>query len=142
MPKTMSASFHLNNRQAKHQLNVTVDNRLQFQNVSTYLGVKLDRSPTFKEHLVGVNQKISAQIALIRCLAGTTWGAARKTLRLSTQALVFSATEYCAPAWGRSRHTSRIDTTIHEALQNISGCLHAIPENQLPILAGIAPLHL
>ena len=36
VPKTMSASFHLNNSQAKHQLKVTVDNnRLQFKNVPT-----------------------------------------------------------------------------------------------------------
>ena len=33
VPETISASFHLNNRQAKRQLNITVDNnRLQFQN--------------------------------------------------------------------------------------------------------------
>ena len=81
LPKTMSASFHLNNRQAKRQLNVTVDNnRLQFQNVPTYLVVKLDRSLTFKAYLVDGKQKISARIALIRRLAGTTWGAATKTL--------------------------------------------------------------
>ena len=81
MPKMMSASFHLNNRQAKHQLNVTVDNnRLQFQNVPTYLVVKLDRSLIFKEYLVGMRKKNSSQIASIRRLAGTIWGAAMRIL--------------------------------------------------------------
>ena len=107
MPKTMSTNFHLNNRQAKRQLNIKVDNnRLQFQTVPTYLSVKIDGSLTFKDHLVGVKQKISAWIALICRLAGIMWGAAMKTLRLPTHALVFSSTEYCALAWGRSRHTS------------------------------------
>ena len=30
-------------------------------------------------------------------LAGTTWGASTQMLRISTEALVFSSTEYCAP---------------------------------------------
>lgn len=86
-----------------------------------------------------MNAKISARVAMIRCLAGTTWGASATTLRISTQALVFSAAEYCAPAWCRSRHTSIIDATLHEALRTISGCLRATPVSLLPTLAGIAP---
>ena len=48
---------------------------------------------------------------LSRCLlisrSGTTWGASAKTLRISTQALVFPAAEYCAPVWSRSPHVNR-----------------------------------
>ena len=141
--KTLSSAFHLNNREASHELNIKVyGNRLQFQATPTYLGVKLDRSLTSRQHLENVSTKASARVALIRRLAGTTWGASTKTLRISTQALVFSAAEYCAPVWCRSSHTKKLDATLNNALRTVSGCLRATPANQLPILSGIAPPHL
>ena len=60
-------------------------------------------------------------------------------LRTSTQALVFSAVEYCAPVWSHSHHVKKMDVTLNSGLQTISGTLQATPVNQLPILAGIAP---
>ena len=122
--KTTSSMFHLNNRETAHKLNIVVDKaRLQFQSVPTYLVVKLDRTLTFKQHLKSVKAKTTSRVALICRLAGTTWGAATKTLRTSTQALVFSATEYCAPVWSRSHHVKKLDVTLNSALQTISGTL-------------------
>ncbi|KAJ4935049.1 hypothetical protein JOQ06_007827, partial [Pogonophryne albipinna] len=69
--------------------------------------VRLDRTLSFKQHLEEVKAKVTSRVALIRRLAGTTWGACAKTRRLSTQALVFSAAEYYAPAWSRSPHASK-----------------------------------
>lgn len=138
--KTLSSVFHLNNRLASRKLNIKVNNNtLQFQASPTYLGVKLDRTLTFRQHLENLSAKTSARVALIRRLAGTTWGASTKTLRTSTQALVFSSAEYCAPVWCRSSHTNKLDTALNNALRTVSGCLRATPVNQLPILAGIAP---
>ena len=114
---------------------------LQFQSVPTYFGVKLDRTLTFKQHLEGAKAKTTTRAALIRRLAGTTWGATTKTLRISTVALVpvFSAAEYCAPVWCRSPHANKLDVALNSALRTVSGCLRATPVNQLPVLAGIAP---
>ena len=137
--KTMSSTHHLNNWEASHKLNITVDNnRLQFQAAPMYFGVKLDRTLTFHQHLETLSAKTSARIALIHRLSGTTWGALTRTLRTSTQALVFSAAEYCSPVWCRSSHTKKLDKTPNTSLWTISGFLHASPVNQLPILAGIA----
>ena len=45
--KTVSAAYHLNNREAKRELDVFVDNKsLVFQQAPKYLGVRLDRMLT------------------------------------------------------------------------------------------------
>ena len=56
-----------------------------------YIGVRLDRMLNFKQHLEEVAGKVTSRVSLIRRLAGTNWGASVKTLRMSTQVLVFSA---------------------------------------------------
>ena len=136
----MSAAYHLNNREAKREVNVFVDNkRLECQQAPKYLGVRLDRSLSFSQHLEDVRAKVTTRVSLIRRLAGTTWGASANTLRISTQALVFSAAEYCVPAWCRSPHVKKVDTIINNALRTITGCLKPTPVSYLPVLAGIAP---
>ena len=113
--------------------------RLVFQQAPKYLGVRLDRMLNFKQHLEEVAGKVTSRVSLIRRLAGTTWGASAKTLRISTQALVFPAAEYCAPVWSRSPHVKKVDVAINSSLRTISGCLKPTPVFQLPVLAGIAP---
>ncbi|KAJ3581005.1 hypothetical protein NHX12_017181, partial [Muraenolepis orangiensis] len=106
--KTVSAAYHLCNGEAKGELSVSVDNkRLEHQLAPKYLGVRLDRTLSYKRHLEEVRAKVTARVSLIRHLAGTTWGASARTLRISTQALVFSAAEYCAPVWSRSPHVKK-----------------------------------
>ena len=132
--------WHLNNRETALKLNIMVEKaRLQFQSIPTYLSVKLDRRLTYKQHLESVKAKTTSRVALVRRLAGTTWGAATKKLHTSTQALVFSAAEYCAPVWSHSHHVKKMYVTLNSALQTISGTLLATPENQLYILVGIVP---
>ena len=56
--KTVTAAFHLNNREAKRELKVFNNGRLlPFYPTPTYLGVKLDRSLTFRHHLVALRKK-------------------------------------------------------------------------------------
>ena len=40
-----------------------------------YLGVKLDRTLTYREHMIALRCKVITRIALIRRLGGTSWGA-------------------------------------------------------------------
>ena len=138
--KIVSAAYHLNNREPKQELDVFVDNkRLVFQQAPKYLGVRLDRMLNFKQHLEEVAGKVTSRVAFIRRLAGTTWGASAKTLRISTQALVFPAAEYCAPVWSRSPHVKKVNVAINSSLRTIYGCLKPTPLFYFPVLAGIAP---
>ena len=59
--KTVTAAFHLNNREDKRELKVYNNGRLlPFFPTPTYLGIKLDRSLTFCHHLVAFRKKLSS----------------------------------------------------------------------------------
>ena len=82
--KTVTASFHLNNREAKRELKAYNNDRLlPFCPTPTYLGVKPDRSLTFRHHLVALRKKLSSRVTLLRRLVGSGWGAGAKTLRIA-----------------------------------------------------------
>ena len=141
--KTVTAAFHLNNREAKRELKVYDNLRLlPFCPTPTYLGVKLDRSLTFRHHLVALRKKISSRVTLLRRLVGSGWGAGAKTLRITTLPLVYSTAEYCASVWCRSAHTRLIDSVLNNALSIVTGCLRPTPTDHLPILSGIQPAEL
>ena len=93
--KTVTTAFHLNNREAKRELKVYNNSRLlPFCPTPTYLGVKLNRSLTFRHHLVALRKKLSSRVTLLRRLVGSGWGAGAKTLRIATLSLVYSTAEY------------------------------------------------
>ena len=78
--KTVTAAFHLHNREAKRELNVKNNGKiLPFCPVPTYLGVKLDRALTYRHHLEALCKKLSTRVLLLRRLAGSEWGAGAKT---------------------------------------------------------------
>ena len=138
--KTVTAAFHLNNRKAKRELKLNIDGRLlPFCPVPTYLGVKLDRTLTYRHHLETLRKKLSARVTLLRRLAGSGWGAGAKTLRIAALSLVYSTAEYCAPVWCRSAHNRLIDSVLNDALRIVTGCLRPTPTDHLPVLAGIQP---
>ena len=141
--KTVTAAFHLNNREAKRELKVYNNGRLlPFCPNHTYLGVKLDRSLTFRHHLVALRKKLSSRVTLLRRLVGSGWGADAKTLRIATLSLVHSTAEYCAPVWCRSAPTRLIDSVLNDALRIVTGCLRPTPTDHLPVLSGIQPAEL
>ena len=141
--KTVTAAFHLNNRKAKRELKVYNKGRLlPFCPIPTYLGVKLDRSLTFRHHLVALRKKLSSRVTLLRQLVGSGWDAGAKTLRIATLCLVYSTAEYCAPVWCPSAHTRLIGSVVNDALRIITGCLRPTPTDHLPVLSGIHPAEL
>ena len=92
--KTVTAAFHLNNREAKREFNVYHNGNLMPScPVPTYLGLKMDRSLTFRHHLEALCKKLSNRVALFRRLAGSGWGADAKTLLISALFLVYFTAE-------------------------------------------------
>ena len=97
---TVTAAFHLNNRGAKLDLKIFNSNRfLPFCPTTTFLGLKLDRSLTFRHHLVVLRKKLYFCITLLRRLVDSGWDVDAKTPRTGALSLVYSTAEYCAPVW-------------------------------------------
>ena len=141
--KTVTAAFHLNNREAKRELNVYNNGNLLLScQVPTYLGVKLDRSLTFRHHFEALRKKLSTRVALLRRLAESEMRTSAKTLCIPAFSLVYSTAEYCAPVWCRSTHTRLIDSILNDALRIVTGCLHLTPTENLPVLVDIQPAEL
>ena len=106
-----------------------------------YIGITLDRSLTFHQHIKAVAAKTLYRVNLLRRLAGTGWGASYNTLHTSV-ALAYSTAEYAAPVWSHSAHSHKVDVVLNDAMRLVSGCLMSTPVENLPVLSGIAPANL
>ena len=136
--KMVTVAFRLNNREAKRELVVHYNyNLLSFCLVSTYLGVTLDRSLTFRHHIEALSEKLTSHVALLRRLASSGCGAGAKTLRRAGLSLLYSTSEYCTLVWCCSAYTHLIGNVLNDAMRIVNGCLHPTPTDYLPILAGI-----
>jgi len=93
--KTISSVFHLHNTSATRELSVYLDGlRLRHECHPTYLGVTLDRTLFYREHLTKTAGKLKNRNNLLMKLAGSTWGASANTLRSSALALCYLAAEH------------------------------------------------
>ena len=106
----VTAAFHLNNQEAKRELKVyNNDKLLPFCPTPTYLGVTVNRSLTFRHHLVALRKKLSSRVTLLGRLVGLRWGAGAKTLHTAALFVVYSTAEYCTPVWCHSAHTRHVE---------------------------------
>ena len=112
----ISSVFHLHNTSATRELSVYLDGlRLRHECHPTYLGVTLDRTLCYREHLTKTAGKQKNRNNLLMKLPGSTCGASPYTLRTSALALCYSAAEYCAPVWSLSAHTSQVAVELCHA---------------------------
>ena len=138
--KAMLAIFHLNHKEAKHELRVNINNKtLHFCSKPKYLRISLGRTLTYRQHLESFRKKLTSRVSLLRRLADCSLGAVATKLRKNSFALVHSIAECCAPVWCCSAHTRLIDPATNDALQTVAGCLHPTPADNLPIVTGIQP---
>jgi len=72
--KTVSAVFHLNNKEAKCELKVNFNNEtLPFCSEPKFIGVTLDKLLTYLQNLESLRKKLTSRVALLRRLAGSGW---------------------------------------------------------------------
>ena len=112
--KTVSSVFHLQHPRAAQELTVMLNGaRLKHDPKPVYLGVTLDRTLSYREHLLKTASKLKTRNNLLTKLVGTSWGGANaNTLRSSALALCYSVGEYCAPVWAQSARTNLVNIQI------------------------------
>ena len=94
---------------------------------------------TYKVHITKTKGKVSSRNAIIWKLTHSKWGSDPSTIRTAALTLSYSAAEYACPIWECSKYTRKLDSTLNECCQIITGCLKPTRTDHLHILAGIAP---
>nr|KAG5706308.1 hypothetical protein BaRGS_026090 [Batillaria attramentaria] len=69
------------------------------EDTPTYLGVKLDKRLTWNPHLKDIERKATRKLAIMKKLAGTTWGANSNILQRVYTGTVRPNLEYGSSAW-------------------------------------------
>ena len=132
--------FHLANRSADYKLKIQISGeKLPFERIPKYLGVILDRTLSYKQHLTEFSFKVTKRCNLFKRLAGNNWGADISTLILSALALCYSAAEYCSPVWSQNHHCYIVDVALNGCLRLVSDCIRSTPTDILSVFCGIEP---
>ena len=108
----------------------------------TYLGVTFDKKQTWKPHLQEAETRARRKLALMRKLAGSTWGANEKTLKTVYEGTVRPHLEYGAAAWNSASKTTlqSVDKVQNQALRLITGAMRTTPIAAMEEVTGIQPL--
>ena len=138
--KTQVTAFHLRNKEANRSLKVEC-NRAELENTTNpkYLGVTLDRTLSYKEHIHNTKMKVATRNNLIRKLSDSKWRANGSTIRTTALALCYYVAEYAAPVWATSSHAQKLNPELNSACIAVTGCLKPTNVEDLYLLAGIAP---
>ena len=138
--KTQVTAFHLRNKEANRSLKVEW-NRTELEIIPRpkYLGVTLDRTLGYTEHIHNTKMKVATRNNLLRKLSNSKWGANASTIRITALALCYSVAEYAAPVWARSSHSQKLNPELNSACRAVTGCLKPTNVEDLYLLAGIAP---
>ncbi|KAK7101835.1 hypothetical protein V1264_020159 [Littorina saxatilis] len=109
---------------------------------ATYLGVTFDRRQTWKPHIAQAETKARRKLAILRKLAGTTWGANEKILKTVYQGTIRPHLEYGSTAWSTSAKTNlqTLDRVQNQALRLITGAMKSTPIKEMEKLTTIQPL--
>ena len=104
-----------------------------------YLGVTLDRTLNYKQHILNTKMKVATRNNLLKILANSKWGTNARAIRSTALALCYSTAEYAAPAWARSSYANKLSQVLNQAYRSITGCLKPTNVEDLYLIAGIAP---
>lgn len=109
---------------------------------ATYLGVTFDKRLTWKSHISKIEGNARRKLAIMRKLAGTTWGANEQILKTVYQGTVRPKLEYSSPTWSTTAKTNQqaLDKVQNQALRIMTGATKSTPIAFMEKLTGIQPL--
>ena len=139
--KTVSTLFTLST--AKEKVSLRLNNQPVPQvETPTFLGVTLDTRLTWKPHLEAVEAKATRKLAIMKKLAGTTWGASSDILKQVYTGAVRPVVEYASTIWDTASKTnkSKLDRVQNMGLRIIVGAMRSTPIQQMEKTTDLQPL--
>ena len=120
--KTEATCFSLSPKREEFILQIT-GQEIHQQDTPVYQGVKLDRKTTWSPHISSMHSKALRNMALVKKLAGTKWGANMKILTQVYTATVRPHMEYASNAWSSAEKTNldQLTKTQNAGLRIITG---------------------
>ena len=140
--KTVYTIFSKSHKKASQNINVKIGgDSVNKEDHPVYLGVKLDRGMTFKEHTIDLKEKANKKLNLLKRLASTTWGSNKQALRHLYMGYVRSTMDYCLPLQTVANKSamSALDRVENQALRLICGAMKTTPTSACEIEANICP---
>ena len=108
-----------------------------------FLGIKFDRTLSFKAHTKSLIKKLTKRLNVLRSLAGRDWGMSKEDLRTVFTTFISSAIEYCGTAYLPSMQKSvmnKLQVIQNTAARIITGCCRSTPIDLLNAEAGLTPI--
>ena len=102
--KTQVTAFHLRNKENVKGEMEQDRSEEHTPSYPKYLGVTLDGTLSYKQHIHNTNMKVATRNSILSKLFSSKWGTNASTIRITALALSYSVAEYAAPVWARSAH--------------------------------------
>ena len=92
--KTWCVNFFTNSKNDNTPRLYLKGELLQYKKVCTFLGIKLDQSLSFTEHISDIVSRAKKRLNLLKALRGQTWGASPETLLYTYRTFIRPILEY------------------------------------------------
>ena len=140
LDKTQVTAFHLRNREIKRSLNIA-RNGVDLENTAypKYLGVTLDRTLNYKQHILNTKMKVATHNNLLKKLANSKWGTNARTIYNYSTSLVLLYCRIRCTSLGEIISRKQTEPVLNQACRSTTGCLKPTNVEDIYLIAGIAP---
>ena len=139
--KSFTSLFTLSPKKQNRSIKNGTHN-LKEEDQSTYLGVTFDKRLTWKTHTLRTEGKARKKLAIMRKLAGTTWGTNEQILMTVYEGSVRPVLEYSSTAWYTTANTNQqsLDKIQKQVLRIITVAMKSTPITFMEQTTAIQPL--
>lgn len=115
---------------------------LKNENKIKFLGIILDNKLTWRDHIQQIIDKCKKRINLMRCIAGNSWGASKKTLCYIYKALIRSRIDYGCEVYEAANKSNlkKLEIIQNQCLRICTGAIKSTTTNTLEVDCGVMPL--
>ena len=133
--KSSLTLFTTYNKEHNTQPQVTLYNTpLPIQKHPKILGLTLDPSLSFKQHIESTCKTVNKKTNTLKALAATDFGCHKETLHTLYKQYIRPTLSYASPAWASNlahTHLNSLQTQQNKALRLITGCTNSTPIDHL-----------